>query len=460
MKKLLIFALVLTLLTGCLAGCTGSKKTSGDGEKVTIRVGSWPKENDPERLARFEERREEFMKLNPDIEVIGVPWEYDVKAYLPQASSGQTPTLYQIYFTEVDRVINSGFAADVTEIAKERGWYDSYSDQMKNLVFRDGKLYLMPTSCYSMGLQINKRVFQEAGLVNEDGTIKVPQSYDEITEFSKIIKEKTGAYGFLMNFRGNGAGWHFLNLAWSYGTEFMKQVDGKWKATFDSDECAAALQWLMDMKWKHNLLPADVLMDSTDINTLFATDKLGMYLAEPSGSTIVQTMKFEKNDLVYGSMPAGPEGRYAQMGGTLKVIDRKATPEQIEACFKWMEFMGEGPNLTEDARNSIITDWDTKAEKGDLIGIRPMTVWKEGTEISDFNAQVIAERANVDSKNFDEFHAGKATLKPEEPVNCQELYQVLASCIQEVLTNKNADPAEVLKKAASDFQINSLDNAQ
>ena len=53
---------------------------------------------------------------------------------------------------------------------------------------------------------------------------------------------------------------------------------------------------------------------------------------------------------------------------------------------------------------------------------------------------------------------GDCKLHPEEPVCAQELYGILDNCIQAVLTDKNADCAELLKKANSDFQQNYLDN--
>ena len=42
-------------------------------------------------------------------------------------------------------------------------------------------------------------------------------------------------------------------------------------------------------------------------------------------------------------------------------------------------------------------------------------------------------------------------------MNSQELYKILDACIQSVLTDKNADPAELIKNANSDFQKNYLD---
>ena len=69
--------------------------------------------------------------------------------------------------------------------------------------------------------------------------------------------------------------------------------------------------------------------------------------------------------------------------------------------------------------------------------------------------------ANVNHvRLYNEFVAdmGDCELRPEEPVCAQELYGILDGCIQEVLTNKDADPATLLEKANADFQSNYLDN--
>ena len=46
----------------------------------------------------------------------------------------------------------------------------------------------------------------------------------------------------------------------------------------------------------------------------------------------------------------------------------------------------------------------------------------------------------------------------EPPYRCQTLYsQYLGPCVQEVLVNRNADPAKLLKAAAVRFQERELD---
>ena len=52
---------------------------------------------------------------------------------------------------------------------------------------------------------------------------------------------------------------------------------------------------------------------------------------------------------------------------------------------------------------------------------------------------------------------GTYELHAEPPVYCQEMYKILDSCVQAVLTDENADPQALLDKAAEDFQRDYLD---
>ena len=95
-----------------------------------------------------------------------------------------------------------------------------------------------------------------------------------------------------------------------------------------------------------------------------------------------------------------------------------------------------------------------------IVGMRPYNMWKSG-EIYEFVGELVNQHKNIDENRFKEYSAMEnVQVRAEEPMNCQELYNILDACIQEVLTNENADCAEIMKKAASDFQINYLNNIE
>lgn len=448
MKKRISLLLLCAMLFGCLPGCAVNRPGKAPTETVKLTVSGWPKESDKEQWEYWNKLRDHFMALNPDIEIIPGEMSFDAKTYMLLAATGQISTLYSTYYTEVDRIIAAGFTKDVTEIAKERGWYDAYNDRTREITFRNDRMHVIPVSCYSVALQINKNVFEAAGLVNEDGTCMIPETYEEVVEFSKIIREKTGAYGFMI---GN-SGWYFVNIAWSFGTSFMKQVDGKWQAAFDSPQCAAALQWLKDLKYEHGLLPYSEGSTTSDTDALFANNQLGMMFGVPTEQKFLYSTDFSKDDVIYAAVPEGPGGRVAQMGGLIYAIDRNATDEQVEAAFRWLEFLGLGPTLSEAAKISINEKYDTVLAKNGLVGLTGPTVWKEDTQALQYIKYINQEKRNVDSRNYMHYETVPFDAHPEDPVNFQALYTVLGECIKKTLISPNSDPAEILEEAAIKFQ--------
>ena len=223
-KRLLSAALAGVLCISMLASCGGNQKkaTTEDG-KTLISVGLWPdKEAEPKSYERMEKLRADFMAKYPDIHIEPDGWKFDVQSFTAKAEGGTLPTLYRAYFTEADRIMNYGYAADITAAVKEHGFYDKINSYLLGNISKNDKIYLIPSEMYTLGLVINMNLFNQAGLINEDGTPKVPTTFDELRETAKIITEKTGKAGFVLPTAENVGGWNFMPLAWSYGVDFME----------------------------------------------------------------------------------------------------------------------------------------------------------------------------------------------------------------------------------------------
>ena len=148
--------------------------------------------------------------------------------------------------------------------------------------------------------------------------------------------------------------------------------------------------------------------------------------------------------------------------GELTAIKAGSTDAQIDAAIKWLEFSNQGYSLDDSAKKAMEDSYKIRSEKGVPIGFYQYSPWSDNAERIKYEKTIIDKYANIDDINVKEFNNPPADMKfkPEEPVNCQEMYAVLDACIQEVITNKNADPKALLKKAAKDFQKDSLDNAE
>ena len=217
------------------SGCGGNDnvQTSDEGKTVIV-VANWPSEDDAKNFEKKEAQRKAFEEQNPDIKIETSTYTYATDTFLPKAMAGQLPTLYQTYYTEIDKIIDSGYAADITDMMTELDMADALYPNVYDVVEKDGKLYGIPIQLYVQGLVCNVSIFKEAGLVDADGVPIFPQNYDELIETAKTINEKTGAAGFGMPTTANGGGWHFMNMAWSNGVEFMAKENDKWVAKFDT----------------------------------------------------------------------------------------------------------------------------------------------------------------------------------------------------------------------------------
>lgn len=464
-KRVMSAALAAALAVCMTAGCSGSDKKGGTSGEVSIKIGGWPS-SESASYEKYESMKKEFMEQNPGIKVETDTWGFDLNTFLPKAASGQLPDIYITSFTEIKRIIDSGYAADVTKYMDKYDYTKYLRDDVKELISKDEKLYAVPQDAYVMGLYINLNLFKKAGLLNGDGTPKVPKTWEELAQTAKTIKEKTGVPGFTMPTMQNCGGWHFLNMAWGYGTsrEFMEQVDGKWKANFATPETAAALQFVKDLKYKYNAIPENALMEHNEMVKMFATDRTAMMIATPPQDALTQTHKMDKNNIAIASMPAGPKGKFTQMGGNLRVFKNGLSDEQMDACFKWLDYIGVSPNISEESKKSCEDLMKIDAESGKMIGVKNFSMWKQeggAPAVEKFQNELIDKYTNVDPKMFEDFQKfDELTIVPEPPINCQQLYNIIDGCIQGVLLKPDSDPAALLKKAQDDFQINYLDKAE
>ena len=450
-------AMTASLFTAC--GKSADKDESG---KTVISVGGWPEKND-NTYANYEKMRTEFEQENPDVSVVPDQWKFDLKSFYPKAAGGQLPNVYESNFTEVSQIINANYGSDITAALKKYNLYDNLNKDVLDVVSKDGKVYAFPFAAYVLGLAYNVDMLEKAGLMEADGTPKQPKDWNEVAEFAQKIKQATGKAGFVFPTANNNGGWIFTCLAWSFGTEFMKQDgDGKWKATFNSPEAAAALQWIKDLKWKYDVLPSNALIDGTELYKVFGTGEAAMLIAAGDfpRKVVSYDMKPERAGIM--AIPSGPKKHVTLLGGSVYALSNKSTEDQIDAGVRWIK-QSYTPIISDTFKENKKKEIESYRDKGQLVTIQSMSPWNSNAETVKYESELRTSMANANINHvrlYNEFvtNLGDCELRPEEPICAQELYGILDGCIQEVLTNKDADCAALLEKANSDFQSNYLDN--
>ncbi|MDR1539563.1 MAG: extracellular solute-binding protein [Clostridiales bacterium] len=434
---------------------------SANDAPVEISIANWPQSIDAERVKMFEGYVATMKERYPNITIVPNEYAYTVDSFLPKAASGQLPTLYSTFFTETDKIIGAGYAADITDVLTELGYVQKLNPDMLALLQRDGRTYGVPNGGYNVGMAYNVSIFKEAGLVDANGIPLYPQTYEELAETAKTIKEKTGKTGLFWYTKNNQGGWMFMNLAWSYGVEFMKQENGKWISTFDSEEAVSAMQYVKDLKWKHNVIQDNLLVDGDDMFNMFGTNQVAMaYSTLDWNDPLITQTGMNRNDLSLSRVPAGPVDRVSLMGGNCYMFNPSSTKEQIEAAFKWLEVTGFSPEATELTQKGLEEKYENMLAKNLPVGPMPLRIWQSG-DIAEVEEEIVNARINVDMNLWNEFCDGEGvTIHPEVPMNAQELYKAIDNIVQAVLTDENADIRVLLSEANATFQKDYLDNAQ
>lgn len=236
---------VVGALTACGTSSSETSNTGAEGEKTVIEY--WHVNAETQGGQAVKELVEEFNAQSETTEVVA-KFNPDMYKGLMQnlqaeAASGNAPALVQIgwsfldYFsgnfkyTPPQEVIDQHFPEDETFLK------DHFLENVLSLaVNADGEQVGIPYSLSNPVLYINKDLLAEAGL-NEEG----PQTWQEVKEFSKAIKDETGKYGFYMQEPADN--WATQALLESNGAQMIS--DGK--ASFASDEGKEAYQLWADM---------------------------------------------------------------------------------------------------------------------------------------------------------------------------------------------------------------------
>lgn len=457
-KKYIIISAI-----AALAAVIGGSVIANQGlfkPKVTIAIGNWPKGGTPE-IENFEALKAFYEKVYPNVEIIPDTYDFSVNTFEEMARENKLPNLYGVYFTEINKIINRGYAADITDELEEMGWKRYINpDILSMLSDSDQRVYGVPDEVYVQGLYINKKIFRQAGLVNPDGSIMIPDNLDEMAEYARIIKEKTGKAGFCIPTTENGGGWHFLNIAWDFGTKFMKSDGaGNYIATFDTEETRQALQYIKDLEHVYHVLPNEKIIDVNEARKLFSTEQVAMMFMNLKENLFLTKSGMAKEDIMVARMPEGKAGRYAQIGGKVWMFSKDSSSEQILAGLRWLDTRGFGPILNESQIAEFEKMINGYREEGQIVLDRQVfDMWTDPETNAKVNG-IYQKYSNTEKSDYEDYlNFNGVILRPEEPSHCQELYAILDKCIQKVIIDENADIPLLVKNANTEFQTQYLDN--
>jgi ABC-type glycerol-3-phosphate transport system substrate-binding protein len=451
----IVSALTLTALAAC--GTSSSDNGSGGSEgggssdaatpldpktKVTLTIDCMPPTAKAAELKQWKEDVKAFNKTYPNVTIEGrsTPGQcLEPPRFTAMLKAKSQPDVFYTYFTDLPQVLSEDGAEDVAAYVNDQTvpLLKDIDPGVLGSLEQDGKLYGLPTSNYTMGLLINRKLFEQAGLDPDSP----PRTWEEVRSAAKKIAGLgDGIAGFGEYSAGNTGGWHFTAQLYSIGGDVV-DASGK-KAAFNSELGKQVAKNLHAMRWEDDSMGKTQLLKWGDLQKQIATDKLGMYLAAPDDiAYMVQQLGAKYENFGMGPIP-GQKNTLA--GGNSYMIKKGISPDKIKAAVAWLNFK----NLTVGKGQF---DWArTKADKLP-VGIPQPNFWLNESKAKDDAARV--EHATMPVENFKAFMdnpvAGKA-----EPSKAQEIYKVLDNVMSGILTNRHADIDKLLSTAES--QVNQV----
>ncbi|MEU6775079.1 extracellular solute-binding protein [Streptomyces sp. NPDC046759] len=451
----LVSALTLTALAACgtSAGGNGSGGSQGGGSadpaapldpktKVTLTIDCMPPTAKAAELKEWKEDVAEFNRKYPDVTIQGrsTPGQCEEPArFTAMLKAHSQPDVFYTYFTDLQQVLDNNGAADITAYVGDKTvpLLKNIDPHVLGALKQGGKLYGLPTSNYTMGLLINRKLFQQAGLDPDNP----PRTWDEVrADAKKIAGLGNGIAGFGEYSAANTGGWHFTAQMYSRGGDIV-DPSGK-KAAFDDDIGRQVLQNLHAMRWDDDSMGKTQLLKWGDLQKQVATDKLGMFLAAPDDiAYMVQQLGARYENFGMGPIP-GEKATLA--GGNDYMIKKGISPDKIKAAIAWLNFktltVGKGQ-----------FDW-ARTKSDDLpVGVPQPNFWLGESKTKDDAAR--KANATMPVENFRSFMDDPVPGKAEPP-KAQEIYKVLDDVMSGVLTNENADIGKLLSTAAA--QVNEV----
>ncbi|MGI8855206.1 MAG: ABC transporter substrate-binding protein [Thermomicrobiales bacterium] len=269
----------------------------------------------------------------------------DMKTILPSVTLTEEQSAYADFLGKLRTVIRANQAPDIAEIQLTWAPEMAATGALLELNLADfgyrpeqfwpgalrgslwqGKLYGIPKRNETMAFIYNTDIFQKAGL---DPT-KGPDTWEDVKNFAKQIKEKTGKPGFGMVAKLNNGNtpYRYMPMAWAYGGGALDETDDapKYeKSEFDSAGNIAALQWIQDV-YTNGWAPQSSLTNSqTEIYDLFVSGEVAMMIDKPSAYPIIKNKAPDVAEkMAYSLYPKGPVRRAVVFNGWNCVVFKGA----------------------------------------------------------------------------------------------------------------------------------------
>ncbi|MDQ3954366.1 MAG: sugar ABC transporter substrate-binding protein [Actinomycetota bacterium] len=298
MKRLFALGVAVVLVTGCASNDGDDPAVGGPGS-IEFQVAG-----DPEEIVVYRSLVNDFEKSHEDIDVnlIDVADKDDHLTKLSTAfTGGNPPDVFLVNFREYSQFVVRGALEPVGPHLEsmEIDTADYYEPPLEAFTFA-GELQCMPQNISSLVVYYNKSLFKKAGVAS-------PSDDWSWEDFRGTAVELTDG-----EVRGVGIEPSIIRLApfvWTNGGEIVDDPNAPTRFTFDDPAAREALEFIVGLVRDDQVVPTEQEVTAAeDLETMFATGKLGMLLSSRRDTPEfreITSLKWDVAPLPQESVPSG-----------------------------------------------------------------------------------------------------------------------------------------------------------
>jgi len=275
MSQVVIVIMIFSLV---LAGCSSANNSkpqnenasgSGNSQGKVIELKYWVPfsgsdgEYMESMVKAFNESQSEIK-----VEFMNNNWDNYYPKLLASLVSNAAPDVAVAHVSQLANLVPTGKLEPLNALATDAGLdWSTFASNQEQSVVRDGDHIAVPLDTHAVVMYYNKKYLSEAGLLNEDGTIKLEPGAEGFTNMLLKLKETLPADVSPLIIGSNNifTYWIWYALVQQQGGTYF--ADGV--PTIDTPEGKAAMELIKS--WiDQGLAPADIGDNSYDI---FKTSK-------------------------------------------------------------------------------------------------------------------------------------------------------------------------------------------
>lgn len=280
--------LSLLLMSGC--------SSSGNGKKMELRFWCGFTGADGRQILKI---IKQFNAEHPDIHVTlqRIEWPQYYNKLFVAGLADRAPEVFVIHSSSVERFWQANLLRPLDDLASGTEPLNSsdFSPNIWEAVVREGRPFAIPLDIHMIGMYYNKKLFRQAGIVDEHGEARPPRTREEFLDAARRLTRDIDGdgnidqYGYVFTwFRTNAItaieqwGGHYFNASMT-------------RAEMHNPANVEAMRFLSDLIYREKVAPVPY----SDAFLAFLQGRAGMAF---EGVYLLNDLRRQK-DLEYGCAP-------------------------------------------------------------------------------------------------------------------------------------------------------------